>query len=87
MDGESVVSQVKSVSVPLAADLQLGLTEWTFLAIVVLVAAASAVAFVMLMFADPGEDDRRFVRTAWWMLAGWLTILGGAAIYFSFLDF
>jgi len=60
---------------------------WTILAIVVLVAIASAVAFVMLMFADPGEDDRRFVRTAWWMLAGWLAILGGAGIYFSFLDF
>ena len=60
---------------------------WTILAIVVLVAIASAVAFVMLMFADPGEDDRRFLRTAWWMLAGWLILLGGAAIYLSFLDF
>jgi len=71
----------------LAANFKPDHAGWTILAIVVLVAIASAVAFVMLMFADPGEDDRRFVRTAWWMLAGWLTILGGAAIYFSFLDF
>ena len=78
---------MKSVSVPLVANLQLGLTGWTVLAIVVLVVIATTVAFVMLMFGDAGVDDRRFMRTAWWMLAGWLTILGAAAIYFSFLDF
>jgi hypothetical protein len=54
---------------------------------VVLVATASAMAFFMLMFGDAGEDDRRFLRTAWWMLAGWLILLGGAAIYVSFLAF
>jgi hypothetical protein len=68
----------------LAASFQPG---WTVLAIVVLVATASAIAFLMLMFGDAGEDDRRFLRTAWWMLAGWLILLGGAAVYFSFLDF
>ncbi|MFZ0140939.1 MAG: hypothetical protein WAL70_07630 [Aeromicrobium sp.] len=68
-------------------NLQLSLAGWSVLAIVVLVVIATTVAFVMLMFGDAGVDDRRFMRTAWWMLAGWLVILGGAAIYFSFLDF
>ena len=80
-------SQVKSVAVPLVANLQLGMTGWTVLAIVVLLVIATTVAFVMLMFGDAGVDDRRFMRTAWWMLAGWLILLGGAAVYVSFLDF
>ena len=78
---------MKSVSVPLVANLQLGLTGWTVLAIVVVVVTATTVAFVMLMFGDAGVDDRRFMRTAWWMLAGWLVLLGGAASYVSFLAF
>jgi len=68
----------------LVANFQPG---WTILAVVVLIITASAVAFMKLMFGDAGVDDRRFMRTAWWMLAGWLILLGGAAFYVSFLDF
>lgn len=57
------------------------------LVILVVIAIASAIGFMKLMFGDPGVDDRRFMRTAWWMVAGWLILLGGAAIYVSFLDF
>ena len=57
------------------------------LVILVVIAIASAMGFMKLMFGDAGVDDRRFMRTAWWMLAGWLIILGGAAIYFLVLDF
>ena len=71
----------------LAGNFQPDRSGWTILAIVVLVGAASAIAFLMLMFGDAGEDDRRFLRTAWWMLAGWLILLGGAAVYVSFLAF
>jgi hypothetical protein len=67
-------------------DLSPEAAGWTVLALVALVATASAIAFVKLMFGEVGSDDRQFMRTAWVMLASWVALLGGALIYLSFLD-
>jgi multisubunit Na+/H+ antiporter MnhB subunit len=61
--------------------------SWTGVALVALVVTASAITFFKLMFGEVEADDRQFMRTAWVMLASWVLLLGGALIYFYFLDF